>query len=331
MPVTIGRRKLIAALGGTAVTLPLAARAQQASMPVIGFLSGRSLGESPELVAAFRQGLSEAGYVEGRNVALEYQWAEGQYDRLPALASNLVARNVAVIVTTGGTASAIAAKSASATIPIVFNVTDDPVKVGLVASLNRPGGNATGVTNLSTELEAKRLGLLHDTVPQVRVFAALINPEDPAAEIMTRETESAARARGLHLIVLKASKESEIDTAFAILTQHRPVALVVIAEPFFITRREQLVAQAARLAIPVIYGIREFAVSGGLMSYGNYVPEGYRQIGIFAGKILKGAKPKDLPVQQSTKFEFVINLKTAKALGLTIPPGILAIADEVIE
>jgi len=313
------RREFITLVGGAAMW-PLTARAQPAATPVIGFLSGRSLGESTDLVAAFRHGLSEAGYVGGRNVALEYQWADGQYDRLPGLASDLAARNVAVIVATGGTAS-----------PIVFNVTDDPVKVGLVASLNRPGGNATGVTNLSTELEAKRLGLLQDTVPQVRVFAVLINPEDPAAEIMTRETESAARARGLRLIVLKASKESEIDTAFATLTQYRPVALVVIAEPFFITRREQLVAQAARLAIPVIYGIREFAVSGGLMSYGNYVPEGYRQIGIFAGKILKGAKPGDLPVQQSAKFELVINLKTAKALGLTIPPGILAIADEVIE
>ena len=323
------RREFISLVGSAAAAWPLAARAQQATMPVVGFLSGRSLDE--ELVAAFRQGLSEAGYAEGQNVALEYQWADGQYDRLPALVRDLVARNVAVIVTTGGTASAIAAKSASATIPIVFNVTDDPVKVGLVASLNKPGGNATGVTNLATELEAKRLGLLHDTVPEVRVFAALINPEDPAAETMTRETESAARARGLRLMVLKASNESEIDTAFAILAQHRPVALVVIPEPFFITRREQLVAQAARLAIPVIYGIREFAVSGGLMSYGNNAPEGYRQIGIFAGKILKGAKPSDLPVQQATKFDFVINLKTAKALSLTIPPGILAIADEVIE
>jgi putative tryptophan/tyrosine transport system substrate-binding protein len=264
-------------------------------------------------------------------VVLEFQWAEGQYDRLPALANSLVARNVAVIVATGGTASAIAAKSATATIPIVFNVTDDPIKIGLVASLNRPGGNATGVTNLATELEAKRLGLLHDTVPNVRVFAVLINPEDPAAEIMTKETESAASASGLRLIVLKASRESEIDTAFAVLTQNRPIALVVIPEPFFITRREQVVAQAARLAMPVIYGIREFAVSGGLMSYGNNVPEGYRQIGVLAGKILQGTNPRDLPVQQSTKFEFIINLKTAKKLGLTIPPGILAIADEVIE
>jgi len=326
----VRRREFITLLGGAAAW-PVAVRAQQPAMPAIGFLSGRSLGESTQLVAAFRQGLSEVGYIEGRNVALEYQWADGEYDRLPALARELVARNVGVIVTTGGTASAIAAKSASATIPIVFNVTDDPIKLGLVASLNKPSGNATGVTNLATELEAKRLGLLHDTVPQVRVFAALINPEDPAAEIMSKESESAARAMGLRLTVLKASNESEIDTAFAILAQHRPVALVVIAEPFFITRREQLVAQAARLAIPVIYGIREFAVSGGLMSYGNNVREGYRQIGIFAGKILKGAKPSDLPVQQSTKFDFVINLKTAKALSLTIPPGILAIADEVIE
>jgi putative ABC transport system substrate-binding protein len=324
------RRELITLLGAAAAW-PLAARAQQPRLPVIGFLSGRSLDESSELLAAFRQGLSEAGYVEGRNALVEYQWAQGQYDRLPALASDLVARHVAVIVTTGGTASAIAAKAASTAIPIVFNVTDDPIRVGLVASLNRPGGNATGVTNLATELEAKRLGLLHDTVPQVRLFAALVNPEDPAAEIMTKETESAARASGVGLIVLQASTESEIGTAFAILAQQRPVALVVIPEPFFITRREQLVAQAARLAIPVIYGIREFAVAGGLMSYGNNGSEGYRQIGIFAGKILKGAKPSDLPVQQSARFEFVINLKTAKALNLTIPPGILAIADEVIE
>ena len=300
-------------------------------MPVIGFLSGRSLGESAELVAVFQQGLSEGGYVEGGNVTVEYQWANGEYDRLPSLARDLVARNVGVIVTTGGTAAAIAAKSASATIPIIFNITEDPIKVGLVASLNKPGGNATGVTNLAIELEAKRLGLLHDTVPQVRVFAALINPDDPAAEIMARETESAARAQDLRLMVLKARNESEIDAAFARLAQLQPVALVVIPEPFFITRREQLVVQAARLAIPVIYGIREFAVSGGLMSYGNNVPEGYRQIGLFAGKILKGSKPSDLPVQQSKKFEFVINLKTAKALSLTIPPGILAIADEVIE
>jgi putative tryptophan/tyrosine transport system substrate-binding protein len=253
-------------------------------------------------------------------VALEYQSAEGQYDRLPALARSLVDRHVAVIVTTGGTASALAAKAASATIPIVFNVTADPIKIGLVASLNRPGGNATGVTNLATALEAKRLGLLHDTVPQIRVFAVLVNPEDPAAEIMTKETEIAARASGHHLVVLKASKESQIDTAFAVIAQQQPVALIVIPEPFFISRREQLAAQAARFAIPVIYGIRDFAVAGGLMSYGNNVPEGYRQMGIFAGKILKGAKPADLPVQQATKFEFVINFKTAKGLGLTFPP-----------
>jgi putative ABC transport system substrate-binding protein len=297
--VQLKRRDFISALGGAAAW-PLSARAQPPAIPVIGFLSGRSLDESTQLVAAFLQGLSETGYVEGRNVALDYRWAEGHYDRLPAQASDLARRHVAVIVTTGGTASAVAAKAATTTIPIVFNVTNDPIKVGLVASLNRPGGNATGVTNLSTATEAKRLGLLHDAVPQIRLFAVLVNPEDPASEIMTKETERAASASGLRLIILKASTEGEIDAAFAFLAQQQPVALVVIAEPFFITRREQIVGQAARFAIPVIYGIREFAVSGGLMSYGNDVPEGYRQIGIFAGKILKGTKPDDLPVQQPT-------------------------------
>jgi putative tryptophan/tyrosine transport system substrate-binding protein len=324
------RRQCITLLSGAAAW-PFAARAQQPALPLIGFLSGRSSGESAPLVAAFQQGLSEVGIVEGQNAAIEYRWAEGQYDRLPMLAADLVSRNVVVIFTTGGTASAIAAKNASATIPIVFNVTEDPVKLGLVASLNRPGGNATGVTNFATELEAKRVGLLHEAVPQVQLFAVLVNPDDPAAEIMTKETENAARASGHRLIVLKASKESEIDTAFSTLDQQRPVALVVIPEPFFITKRKQLVAQAARHAIPVIYGIREFATVGGLMSYGNNVPEGYRQAGIFAGKIIKGAKPNELPVQQPTKFDFVINLKTAKTLGLTFAPGLLAIADEVIE
>jgi len=300
-------------------------------MPVVGFLSGRSLGESTQLLAAFRQGLGELGYTENQNVALEYRWAEGEYYRLPALAGDLVRRQVAVIVATGGTASAIAAKAASATIPIVFNVTADPVAAGLVTSVNRPGGNVTGITNLATALEGKRLGLLHDAVPEFHVFAVLINPDDPAAETMAHETESAARATGHRLIVLKATNESEIDSVFEILAQQRPIGLLVIAEPFFITRREQLVAHAARLAIPAIYGIREFALAGGLMSYGVNVPEGYRQLGIFAAKILKGAKPEDLPVQQPTKFEFVINIKTAKVLGVTFPPGLLAIADEVIE
>ncbi len=325
------RREFVTLVGGAAAGWPLIARAQQPTLPVIGFLSGRSPGETTQLVAAFRQGLNAVGYVESQNVAVEYRWAEGHYDRLPMLAADLVGQHVAVIVTTGGTASAIAAKTASAIIPIVFNVTEDPVKLGLVASLNRPGGNATGVTNLAADLEAKRFGLLHDAGPKVRLFAVLINPDDPAAEAMAKATESAAHASGQRLIVLKASKESEIDAAFASLDQKRPVALLVIPEPFFIARREQLVAQAAGHAIPVIYGIREFAVAGGLMSYGNDAPEGYRQTGIFAGEILKGAKPSDLPVQQPTKFEFVINLKTAKALGLALPSGLLSIADEVIE
>jgi putative ABC transport system substrate-binding protein len=312
-------------------SLPLAARAQQLTLPLIGFLSGRSSGESARLVTAFRQGLSEASYVEGQSVVIEYRWADGQYDRLPKLAAELVGRHAAVIVTTGGTASAIAAKAASAIIPIVFNVTEDPVKAGLIESLNKPGGNATGVTSLGAALDAKRLSLLRDAMPMVHSVAVLVNPDDPATAAVTKETESAAHDGGYRLIVLKASNESEIDAAFTILDQQRPVALVVIAEPFFVTRREQLVALAARHAIPVIYGIREFAAAGGLMSYGNNVSDQYYEMGIFAGKILKGAKPADLPVMQPTKFEFVINLKTAKALGLTIPSGLLSIADEVIE
>jgi putative tryptophan/tyrosine transport system substrate-binding protein len=323
----VKRRDFSTLLGGAAAW-PLAARAQQPAVPVIGFLSGRS---PSDLVAAFRQGLSDSSLVEGQNVAIEYRWAEGQYDRLPAMAADLVARQVAVIATTGGTASALAAKSATATIPIVFNVTEDPVKAGLVASLNRPGGNATGVTSLSAALDAKRLSLLHDAIPEIRVFAVLLNPDDPAAEAETREIESAARSSGHRLVVLNAHQESEIDAAFTILAQQRPVALIVIAEPFFITRREKIVAQAASHTIPVMYGIREFSAAGGLMSYGIDVAEQYRQMGSFAGKILKGAKPADLPVLQPTKFEFVINLKTAKTLGLTLPSGILSIADEVIE
>ena len=247
------------------------------------------------------------------------------------LASELTNRSVAVIVTTGGTASALAAKAASTAIPIVFNVTEDPVKAGLVESLGRPGGNATGVTSLSAAIDAKRFSLLHEAVLDARVFAMLVNPDDPAAEVITTAVENAAHDGGYKLIILKATKEDDIDAAFATLDHQKPIALMVIAEPFFITRREKLVTLAAQHSIPTIYGIREFAASGGLMSYGIDVAEQYRQTGIFAGKILKGAKPAELPVLQPTKFEFVINLKTAKDLGLAIPPGILAIADKVIE
>ena len=310
---------------------PLAARAQQTGMPLIGFLSGRSHDESAQLVTAFQRGLGELGYTESQNVIVEYRWADGQYDQLPMLATELASHSVAVVVTTGGTASALAAKAASTAIPIVFNVTEDPVKAGLVESLSRPGGNATGVTNLSAAIDAKRFSLLHDAVPDARVFAMLVNPDDPAAEAITAADENTAHDGGYKLIILKATNEEDIDVAFANLGQQKPIALMVVAEPFFITRREKLVALAARYSIPAIYGIREFAASGGLMSYGIDVAEQYRQMGIFAGKILKGAKPADLPVLEPTKFEFVINLKTAKALGLTFPPGLLAIADEVIE
>jgi len=327
----VRRRDFITLLGGTAVFWPLAARAQQAVMPLVGFLSGRSHDESAQLVTVFQRGLGELGYTERQNVMVEYRWADGLYNRLPMLAAELASRSVAVIVTTGGTASALAAKAASATIPIVFNVTEDPVRAGLVESLSRPGRNATGVTNLSAAIDPKRFSLLRDAVPNVRVFAMLVNPDDPAAEAITTAVENTAHAGGYKLIILKATKEDDIDAAFAILGHQKPIALMVIAEPFFITRREKLVTLAAQHSIPTIYGIREFAASGGLMSYGIDVSEQYRQMGIFAGKILKGAKPADLPVLEPTKFEFVINLKTAKALGLTFPPGLLAIADEVIE
>jgi len=325
------RRDFIKVIAGSAAAWPLAARAQQAVMPLVGFLSGRSHDESAQLVTAFQRGLGELGYTERQNVMVEYRWADGLYDRLPMLAAELASRSVAVIVTTGGTASALAAKAASATIPIVFNVTEDPVKAGLVESLSRPGRNATGVTNLSAAIDAKRFSLLRDAVPNVRVFAMLVNPDDPAAEAITTAVENTAHAGGYKLIILKATKEDDIDAAFAILAHQKPIAFMVISEPFFITRREKLVTLAAQHSIPTIYGIREFAASGGLMSYGIDVSEQYRQMGIFAGKILKGAKPADLPVLEPTKFEFVINLKTAKALGLTFPPGLLALADEVIE
>jgi putative tryptophan/tyrosine transport system substrate-binding protein len=325
------RRDFVRAIVGSATTWPLAGSAQQSAMPVIGFLSGRSHDESAHLVAAFQRGLGELGYIEGQSVTVEYRWADGQYDRLPMLATELARRSIAVVVTTGGTASAVAAKAVSPTIPIVFNVTEDPVKAGLVDSLSRPGRNATGVTSLSAALDAKRFSLLHDAVPEARVFAMLVNPDDPAAEAITAAGDNTAHASGYKLVILKANKEDDIDAAFANLDQQKPIALIVIAEPFFITRRVQLVKLAAQHSIPTIYGIREFATSGGLMSYGIDVAEQYRQTGIFAGKILKGTKPADLPVLEPTKFEFVINLRTAKALGLILPPGLVAIADEVIE
>jgi putative ABC transport system substrate-binding protein len=323
------RRELMLVLGG-AMTAPRPLRAQQKAMPVIGFLSIASSGPSAPLVTAFHRGLGETGYVEGQNVAIEYRWAEGRYDRLPALAADLVGRKVEVIAAPAGTPSALAAKTATSTIPIVF-ASGDPVERGLVAGLARPGGNLTGVSILTVELMPKRLELLSELVPQAGVIALLVNPNSALAERIMRDVQEAARAKGVQLHILKAGSESEIDAAFATLVQLHAGALVVGADPFFLTRRDQLVALASRHAVPAIYEWREFAAAGGLISYGSSLTAVYLQVGIYAGKILKGAKPADLPVQQPTTFELVVNLKTAEALGLTVPPSILARADEVIE
>jgi putative ABC transport system substrate-binding protein len=324
------RREFITLLGGAAAAWPLAARTQQPTMPVVGFLSIASAAPFAHLVAGFRRGLQEMGFVEGRNVAVEYRWAEGRYDRLPELAADLVRRQVAVIVTSGGDNSSLAAKAATTTIPIVFNGGSDPVKVGLVASLARPGGNATGVNIFTSELTEKRFGLLNDAIPTAS-FAVLANPNFPPAMANAQDTEAAGRRMGKEVAIFTAGSESEIDSAFARMSQSRPGALLVAADPFFNSRREQIVALAARHAIPAIYEWREFAEAGGLMSYGTNLVEAYRLEGVYTGRILKGAKPTDLPVVQLSKFDLVINLKTAKALGLTLPPGVLAIADEVIE
>jgi putative ABC transport system substrate-binding protein len=326
----VHRRDLLILGAGTAIAWPLGARAQQKSMPVIGFLGSGSPGPAGPYVAGFRQGLSETGYVEGQNLAIEFRWAEGSYDRLPGLVADLVGRKVDVIVITGGGIPARAAKDATSTIPIVFLTGTDPVADGLVASFARPGGNLTGVNNLANELNPKRFELLSELVPQARVIALLVNP-NRVAEITIRDVQEAARAKGLQLHVLKAGTESEIDAAFATLVQLHVGALVVSADSFFSSRREQLVGLAARHAVPAIYQWREFAVAGGLGSYGPNNTGTWRQVGIYAGKILNGAKPADLPVEQPTRFELVINLKTAKALGLTVPQALLARADEVIE
>jgi putative tryptophan/tyrosine transport system substrate-binding protein len=282
-------------------------------------------------VAAFHQGLSETGYVEGQNVTIEYRWAEGSYDRLPALAADLVGRKVDLIVAAAGSASAVAAKGATSTIPIVFTGIGDPVAIGLVASLARPGGNVTGFGNLSVEMMSKRLELLSELVPHAGVIALLVNPNSPIAEPVIREVQEAARAKGVRLPILKAGTESEIDAAFASLAELHAGGLVVVADPLFFGRREQLLALASRHAVPAIYDWREFAATGGLISYGSSLTAIWRQVGIYAGRILKGAKPADLPVQRPTTFELVVNLNAAKALGLTVPPSILARADEVIE
>ena len=324
------RRDFIIFLVGAMAALPLAARAQQKAMPVIGVLHTGSPGPSfAPFMAAFRQGLSEAGYVEGQNLAIEYRWAEGHYDRLPALAADLVGRKVDLIVASSPP-SALAAKSATSTIPIVFR-TGDPLADGLVASLARPGGNLTGVGILAGELTPKRFELLSELVPQAQVIALLVNPNNASNERIMKLVQEAARAKGLQLPILNAATQSEIDAVFAALVQLQVGALVVGTDPFFFSRREQLVALAARHAVPAIYEWRETVASGGLVSYGINNVTVLREAGIYAGKILAGAKPADLPVQQPTKFELVINMKTAKALGLTVPQSILARADEVIE
>jgi len=324
------RRRELLLLGG-AMTLARALRAQQKAMPVIGYLNTTWPDLHAPLVAAFRQGLSETGYVEGQNLSIEYRWAEGHDDRLPALATDLADHKVDVIATSGGDPSAFAAKRATSMIPIVSVIGGDPVAAGLIASLARPGGNLTGVSFLTRELMPKRLELLSDLVPQARVIALLVNPDSRSTERVIQDLQEAARTKGLQLPIVEASTESEIDTAFASLTQLQAGALVVQANPFFTSRREQLVALAARHAVPAIYEWREFAEAGGLISYGTSQTGVWRQAGIYAGRILKGAKPADLPVEQPTKFELVVNLNTAKALGLTIPPSILARADELIE
>ena len=324
------RRTFITLLGGAATAWPLAVRAQQSAMPVIGVLDGRSADESTPLVAALRRGLNETGFVEGRNVAIEHHWAHGQYDRLPALAADLVRRQVTVIATSGN-ASALAAKTATATIPIVFLTGADPVQAGLVASLSRPGGNLTGVTSLGVELGPKRLELLHELVPAATTIAILVNPANRSAEIQVRDMQAAARTLGLEPHILQASTEREIDAAFAALTRLRAGALVISPEAFFNSRSEQLAALTVRHAVPAIYTYREFAAAGGLMSYGGSITDSYRQAGIYVGRILKGEKPADLPVQQSAKVELIINMKTAKALGLTVPFALLGRADEVFE
>jgi putative tryptophan/tyrosine transport system substrate-binding protein len=325
----VKRRDFMALVGGAAASAPFVARAQQQAMPVIGYFHFATPGYAPT-AAAFLQGLKETGYIEGQNVAIEYRWAEGQYDRLPAMAADLVGRKVDLIAAFGPPL-ARAAKNATSTIPIVFEVGNDAVAAGLVASLARPGGNATGLSILFTQLTPKRLELLCELVPQARTIALLVNPNSPTAEPSIRDTQEAARAKGVQLSILNASTENEIDMAFANFTNLQAGGLIVAADPFFDTRRAQLVAPAARYKIPTIYFSRESVAAGGLISYGSSLTAVYRQMGLYAGRILKGEKPADLPVEQPTKFEMAINLKTAKALGLDVPSSIVARADEVIE
>jgi putative tryptophan/tyrosine transport system substrate-binding protein len=325
------RRNFLGLISGAAIAFPLSARAQQAAMPVIGYLSSRSPGEAAALAAAFRKGLGDGGYVEGQNVAIEYRWAEGHYDRLPEMAADLVRQGVTVLVATGGEPSALAAKTATSTIPIVFSVGGDPVKTGLVESLGRPGGNATGVSVLTTAPESKRLGLLHELVPGAKIVGVLIDPNYQEAEAQARELRQAAGTLGQPIQLAYAKSDAELEQAFETLVREHADALLVSADPFFDTRRDRIIAFAAEHRLPAVYQFRQYTAAGGLMSYGVDLPAGYRQIGAYAGQILKGAKPADLPIVQSIRFEFVINLKTAKTLGLEVPAMLLARADEVIE
>jgi len=324
------RREFIALIGAATVWPLAAAPAQQQTTPVIGFLNAAPAERWALYSTGFLQGLSETGYIEGQNVTIEFRWAEGHYDRLPGMTTDLVRKKVTVIAATG-TPAALAAKAATEVIPIVFETAGDPITLGLVASLNRPGGNVTGVTQLNSELVPKRLGLLHDLIPTAKVIGLLVNPKDVRTETQSRDMQEAAHVLGLQIHVLKASTDREVDAAFADLVKSRAGALIVGTGEFFNTRREQLAALAARHRVPVIYQYRLFVPAGGLMSYGASLTDAYRLAGNYTGRILKGDKPTDLPVARPTKFELIINLKTANALGLTIPPGVLAIADEVIE
>jgi putative tryptophan/tyrosine transport system substrate-binding protein len=327
----MNRREFITLLGGTAAAYPLAVGAQQRAVPVVGYLSTRSLGEAAFVTAAFRQGLKESGFVEGQNVAIEFRWADLQYDRLPALAADLVQRRVAVIAAVGGIHSGLAAKASTSTIPIVFVSAGDPVSFGLVPSLTRHGTNVTGISMITVALAPKRLELLRELVPRAAVIAMLANPTSPYFDPETRDVLDAARTRGLQVHILKATTEQDLDAAFATLVQQRVDALLVSGDPFFDSQREKLVALTAQRAIPAMYQWREFPLLGGLVSYGSSITNQYREAGIYTGRILKGQKPADLPIVQPTKVELVINLKTAKALGLTIPQSLLVRADEIIQ
>jgi putative ABC transport system substrate-binding protein len=325
------RREFITLLGGAAAAWPLAARAQQAGLPVIGFMSGRSPEDSAHLTAAFRKGLNDLGFVEGQNVAIEFRWARGHYERLPALATELAARQVAVLVAFGGDVSALAAKRASSTIPIVFGVGGDPVQSGLVDSMNNPGGNATGFTILTTELEPKRISLLRELAPGLPLLGALLNPDSPLASRQWQEIEAACKTIGQRLVFAKAANDADLEVVLGTLIQQQVGALLVTANTYFDTRRDRIISFAAHHRLPAMYHLREYAIDGGLISYGPRIIDSYQQAGVYAGRILRGAKPADLPVLQPTRYELVINLKTADTLGFAVPNSMQLLADEVIE